>query len=319
MIYVAEVGSNWNTFQDCMDSIVKAKASKASAVKFQLFSPHSLFGPQTIADFQYGICPYLSPGWLPDLAERAKLDGIEFLCTGFSVREYELINEHVKIHKIASAEITDTEILRTVNSFKKPVYLSTAGSDHVEIRNALLLLGDCPVTIMFCVGDYPARIVDFHHLEKLREHFGYGYQYGYSDHSTDVLNIPSLAVDHGASVIEKHVNFTNLRNTPDADHSITADEFALMVDSIEGSLDHDKTRHLTNKSMTTLWKRKYIATKDIAMGEKIRINVNVGIHRPMKKSDNAINTFRPWELPKVSSRAIPKGSIITYDMLDESI
>lgn len=320
MIYIAEVGSNWKNLNDCLLSVKKAKESKASVIKFQLFTPYSLFGPQTMADFKYGVNPYLDPEWLPEIKRACLHHGIELMCTGFSPREYEMLNFYVDVHKIASAELTDTSILKTVNSFKKPVYLSTAGSDYDnEVANALSYLSDCSVTLFYCVGDYPARVVDFFHLDKMREHFGNGYQYGYSDHSIDVLNIPRLAVDHGACVIEKHVNLCGVQGTPDAGHSISGEEFALMVDSIEGSLDHDKTKAITNKLMESVWKRRFVATRDINMGDKITVGENIGIYRPMRKSEGAVLTFRPWELPKVAARSIHKGSVITYDMLDESI
>jgi sialic acid synthase SpsE len=64
--------------------------------------------------------------------------------------------------------------------------------------------------------------------------FKKSYDYGYSDHSVDVMIIPILAKHHGCSVIEKHVNFTDHTDTDDAPHSLNAHEFALMVQSIHG-------------------------------------------------------------------------------------
>lgn len=319
MIYIAEVGSNWRNLNDCLLSVKKAKESKATAVKFQLFTPHSLFGPQTISDYQYGVTPYLDPEWLPEIHRACLNHGIELMCTGFSPREYEIINPFVTLHKIASAELTDVGILKKVNSFKKPVILSTGGSHYDDIRNGCELLSDCSVTLLFCVADYPARLVDFCLLDEMRHELGNGFQYGYSDHSVDVLNIPKIAVDHGASVIEKHVNLCGVTGTPDAGHSISGEEFSLMVDSIEGKLDHSKVSEMTNRMMKKVWKRKFIAIKDISAGDKIVIDHNIGIYRPMKAYEGEINTFNPWSLPKVAARSIRSGSVITYDMLDESI
>lgn len=314
MIFVAEVGSNWNSLADCLASIEKAKESKATVVKFQLFSPFDLMGPQHRDDFfKPGQTPYLDPAWLPALSQKCQDVGIELMCTAFSADGYKYVNEFVGIHKIASAEMTDTSILATVNAFKKPVFMSTAGSSLEDIGEALKLLPDCPVTVLYCVGDYPAKVVDFKHFEKLKEHFGNRYLYGYSDHSTDVINIPKMATYYGSTVIEKHVNFTASRQTNDAAHSINGDEFRLMVDSCQGQLDHDATSEMMNKSMRTFWKRKFVATKDINEGERLFIGHNYGIYRPMKSAEGAISTFRPLDvMGKLATKNIPSGSVITY-------
>lgn len=319
MIFVAEIGSNWNTLNDCLTSIEKAKESKATVVKFQLFTPQDLMGPQHQNDvFKPGQSPYLDPAWIPALANKAKEVGIEFMCTAFSPDGYRYVNEYVNIHKVASAEMTDTTILAIVNSFKKPVFISTAGSSLDEIAKAVDRLCDCPVTIMFCVGDYPARVVDFKHMEKLKDRFNNRYMYGYSDHSTDVLNIPKMAVYYGATVIEKHVSFIASRQTNDAAHSINGEEFKLMVASCLGELDHDKTSEVMNKSMRTHWKRKFVAIRDIGEGDRLMIGVNYGIYRPMQYAYNAVSTF--WDRPltgQIAIKPIKAGSVITYDDLVE--
>ena len=317
MIVVAEVGSNWKSPDDCLLSIQRAKECKASAVKFQLFTPDALFGPFETKTTMAGHSPYLDPRWLPMLADKCKKQEIEFMCTAFSHRDYEMVNEYVQIHKIASAELSDITILEKVNMFGKPVYLSTAGSDYEEINNALGYLRDCPVTIFYCVGDYPAKVVDFHHLDKLKEFFGNGYQYGYSDHSTDVLNIPKLASDHGVSVIEKHVNFTSWNTTQDAGHSISGEELSIMVEHLNSTLNHNKTADMTNQNMRNLWKRKLVVTSNIRCGDRFVLGQNVGIYRPMKKVNSAISPFALCEVEKsVACRDMIVGQVLTYNDID---
>lgn len=231
MKIIAEVGSNWKSLDDCLMSIKKAKECGADVVKFQYFNKFEMTGGSKVYDVS---TPHLPTNWIPKLAEYAHTCGIEFMCTAFSAEGYELVNNFVQTHKIASAEITDLNILDKVNSFKRPVYLSTGGATIEQIDQALSHLKDCPVTIMCCVTAYPARVVDFRHLQNLKEEFGTEYLYGYSDHSTDVLNIPKLAQNYGCSVIEKHVNFTSHTDTDDAPHSLSTEEFALMVRNIRG-------------------------------------------------------------------------------------
>jgi len=232
MKIIAEVGSNWKTLEDCLFSIAEAKRVGADAVKFQLFNPHEMHGGE--CTYILGGTPHLDPAWIPGLADQAKNAGIEFMCTAFSPYGYATIDRYVSRHKVASAEITDLDILRTVNSFKKPVYLSTGGATLEQIQAALDVLKDCPVTIMYCVTAYPARVVDFAQLDYMKMLYGPRFSFGYSDHSTDVLIIPSMAQFLGCTVIEKHVNFTSHTDTDDAPHSLSASEFALMARMIRG-------------------------------------------------------------------------------------
>lgn len=232
MKVVCEIGSNWKSLEDCFMSIRAAKECGADAVKLQLFSPKELYG--SIMEASIGSTPYLDPAWICQLSDSCLYHGIEFMVTAFSEHGYKFVDNYVETHKIASAEITDKSILETVNSFKKPVYLSTGGASIDQIAAALFRLKDCPVTIFYCVTEYPAKVVDFRHLEALRETFGSSYKYGYSDHSIDVLNIPKMAYHHGCSVIEKHVNFTTYTDTNDAPHALNAKELSLMVKAVKG-------------------------------------------------------------------------------------
>jgi len=233
---IAEIGSNWKTLEDCLLSVERAKESGADAVKFQLFTQYELNGSAYDIE-EIGHTPFLHPAWLKDLEEKCNSVGIGFMCTAFSSAGYHLVDPHVKIHKIASAEITDLGILKTVNSFKKPVLLSTGGADFGQIWTALRELGDCKVTLLYCVTAYPARIVDFGHLMKMKETFGTESSYGYSDHSVDVLNIPNLAQFYGCVWLEKHVNFTSYDDTNDAPHSLSSKEFALMCKNLKHGVD----------------------------------------------------------------------------------
>lgn len=226
MKVIAEIGSNFKTRGDCLSSIDEAKACGADIVKFQYFDNRDLYGE----DGERQCLPDLTA-----LADRARLVDIEFACTAFSPAGYQRVNGLVQRHKIASSEITALDILETVESFGKPVILSTGGAGFKQIDRAVEILDSCDVTLLYCVSAYPARIVDFRKLDAMRARYGQKYAYGYSDHSTDILNLPILARDnHGATVIEKHVNFTDHTDTPDAAHALSKQEFALMVKHLRG-------------------------------------------------------------------------------------
>ncbi len=227
---IAEVGSNIKNFGDCMRSAIMAKEAGADIVKFQYFTGADLYGPlyDGARDLIFEIEPVAS------LCER---QGIEFMCTAFSPDNYKLINPFVRRHKVASSEITALDILETVNSFRKPVILSCGGADHFQIRAALLMLRNVPVTLLYCEVAYPAKIVDLRNIDYLKSKFGQTCAVGYSDHSIDVLEIPKRAQKKGATIIEKHVNFCGYTDTPDAPHSLNFEEFKIMVRHLKGRFD----------------------------------------------------------------------------------
>ncbi len=260
MRVIAEVGSNWKSFDDCSRSIAAASRAKADVVKFQLFTAEELYG----APYD-GLKGVLPRDWVPHLASIAHDCGIEFMCTAFSPDGYRFIDPFVKCHKVASAELTAIDILKTVNDLKKPVCLSTGGATTEEINTALAILTDVPVTLFYCVADYPAKVVDFRAFDQLRIRHD-AHKYGYSDHSIDVLNIPELAQAMGASVIEKHVNFTEHTDTPDAPHAINEAELALMIKNLKGEATMADTDKLCNVQMKTQWKRRAVYSDDGSIG-----------------------------------------------------
>lgn len=321
MKIIAEVGSNWKSKQDCEHSIRQAALAGAHAVKFQLFNPFELQGPAGDLNFEYGTSPYLKPDWLYGLKHCADANEIEFMITAFSVEGYLIIDQLVEVHKIASAELTDFQILDQVNKFKKPVILSTAGSDVTEVAEALLRLKQCPVTIMFCVADYPARIVDFRQLQRLKTSFGLNYSYGYSDHTIDVNNIPMIAKQMGCSVIEKHVNFTSHRDTPDAGHALNFEEFKLMSRLLMGeAVSFEDMADHCNRDMIRRHKRRFIVTKDIKAGDIMRLGHNVDIYRSTKVSNNPVLTFRQWDFEgKATNKDKIVGDTVSYQDIDMEI
>lgn len=311
---IAEVGSNWRTLDDCKMSIRLAKEAGANACKFQFFNHDELYGDGKGLD-KIGTSPYMPSDWLWQLKHECDNHRIEFMCTAFSPQGYSKINYMIQNHKIASAELTDVNILNTVNKLKKPVYLSTAGSHmQIEIKNALLYLTDCPVTIMFCVGDYPARIVDFRKLDQMMEYFGSGYDYGFSDHSLDVLNLPMLAKQRGCKVIEKHVNFTFHQDTPDAAHSLNFEEFkAMCLNLNDPAPTVNELELITNTMMKRQYKRRFIAMEDINPGDKFKIGVNVGYYRATMDAEGPVLTFRPWDISNKTALLYKKqGDVICY-------
>lgn len=299
---IAEVGSNWDTFDDCLESIGAAKRAGADAVKFQMFDLKTLYGfhPKTRiirrnflgreTVFEYPreeLHGGIHRDWVEPLYEKCKALGIEFMCTPFSVEDAEFLNPFVNYHKVASSDLDYKQLFEAIVSFKKPVFFSTGGHNEFDIQRALTLLGSVPSVIMYCVSAYPARAVQLQNIQKLKDKFKN--YVGYSDHTTQILDVPLLAADYGAVVIEKHFKIRDM-DTPDNPHSLTPDEFQLMVLNIRGKLPV-RLGSYEEKDMYLRHNRRLVAIRDIKKGEKFILGVNYGPFRCLKPSYDALTAW----------------------------
>lgn len=287
MKIIAEIGSNWKTIEDCWQSIHTATAFGADAVKFQLYDAKSLWGIDE--DGARKAVGSLPPEWLPKLKEHADQYKIEFMCSAFSPELYEKVNQFVSVHKIASSELNHVRILQKINRFRKPVILSTAAAIESEIKEALKYLPDCEVTLMYCVGSYPARHTYLPTITEMADKFKL--PVGLSDHSIDVYTTPLGAYAYGAKVLEKHVNFTDHKDTPDAPHSLSGAEFKLMCTAIKGGGKAYIGPSPEERDMTLKHRRRLIAIKDIKAGDKFVEGKNFGIYRSLKENTKALTPF----------------------------
>lgn len=266
---VSEVGSNWLTFDDCIESIKVSAQVGASAVKFQMYTHTELYGypmPMPVNNLNPLITGRM-PGelpreWIPKLASACDEHKIEFMCTAFSPEGYRFIDPYVKRHKIASAENSDAEILAQVQGFNKPILMSTGGSSLSEIKLAVDTLqsnvySPVPeVTLMYCVSAYPAKNVNLETMTFLSLFSLKLDNYGYSCHTDEWVTPVMAANNYRAAVIEKHFKVRPMY-TPDSDHSILPDEFKKMVDAIRGGLK-PQFPDPQEEDMVKYHKRRYI-------------------------------------------------------------
>lgn len=296
---VAEIGSNWATFEDCMTSISQAQKCGADAVKFQLFTTDELYGDgsKTVS----GQSPYLDPAWLPLLKEKADAVGIEFLCSAFSVEGIEAVNPFVSAHKVASSEMTHVRLLEKLKAIGKPVLLSTAAQDQRDIGLALAALGDTPTVVMYCVGSYPANKGNPNAIASFKAAFP-SKLVGFSDHSTEVYPAAMHANFGASSLVEKHVNFVEAES-PDSAHSIHGADFKQFVDGVKNGAPAWTGPIADEKQFILRYKRRLIATRKIMAGEILKEGHNFGIFRSLHDDTHA---FSPWLAPDMEGKPAAK-------------
>ncbi len=280
---IAEIGSNWTTLDDCIYSIKEAKAAGADAAKFQMYTHKELYGfdgPPLFGE--------LPKEWIPEFKRACDRVGIEFMCTAFSVRGFDYLDPYVKRHKVASSCNSTRSILDYLGTLNKPVYVSTGAASLEDIRLALDLLNGNG-TPLYCVAAYPAKVIDFNVMSSIRMNLGC--DVGYSDHSIDVLTLPKIAQQMGATVIEKHFSAIDA-DTPDKPHSINPREFKLMVDILRGRQHPVRVGWTPEEQpMADMYRNRCVAIKDLKAGEQLVIGDNFGVFRTKEKDVQGMSGF----------------------------
>ena len=118
------------------------------------------------------------------------------------LREYDL-----KYNKVASAMLTNLELLKMIAEEKKHTFISTGMSTMEQISNAVKIFRniDCPFELLHTNSTYPMKLeeANLKCIETLRKEFDC--DVGYSGHETTSYLICIAAVMLGATTIERHI------------------------------------------------------------------------------------------------------------------
>lgn len=108
-------------------------------------------------------------------------------------------------HKVASACLTDDELLRALRATGRTVVLSTGMSTPKQIRHAVEVLGSDSVLLCHATSTYPAKAeeLNLRVINTLREEYP-NVPIGYSGHETG-LQTTLAAVALGAAFVERHI------------------------------------------------------------------------------------------------------------------
>ena len=225
---IAEAGVNHNgSFELAKQLIDKAVEAGVDCVKFQTFKSENLVN-QNAKKAEYQIENTGSNDSQLNMLKKLELSfenfielkkycddkNIIFLSTPFDNESLEFIEPLVPFFKIPSGEITNLPYLRKINSYKKPVILSTGMANLEEIKDALNILNNCEVSLLHCTTEYPCPYEDVNlkAMTTLKNEFNL--EVGYSDHTQGIV-IPISAVAMGAKIIEKHFTLDKTMEGPD--------------------------------------------------------------------------------------------------------
>mgnify|MGYP006129414537 FL=1 len=213
---IAEIGINHNgDIQIAKDLIDIAVDSGCHAVKFQkrtievVYSKEELDKPRespwgdSNRDQKHGL--EFSEEEFLEIDNHCKKRGIVWFASPWDEDSVDFLEKfEPPCYKVASASLTDKQLLLKMKSTGKPIILSTGMSTMKEIMKAVDLLGQENLVILHCTSAYPCKEGELN-LEMIRTLKGiFSCPVGYSGHEPGVW--PSLAAAvAGATVIERHI------------------------------------------------------------------------------------------------------------------
>ena len=107
-------------------------------------------------------------------------------------------------YKIASASLTDDDLLRHHRQYGRPIILSTGMSELAEIDHAVEVLGTDDLVLLHATSTYPSQPneLNLFAIPMLRDR--YGVPVGYSGHEVGLsTTVAARAV--GACMVERHI------------------------------------------------------------------------------------------------------------------
>jgi len=213
---VGEIGINHNGDLELAKKLIgAAAASGCDAVKFQKRTIEAVYAPEELArprespfgatngDLKRGLefghseyaeidrlCRSLGIIWFASCWDEASVDFIE----AFGPPCY----------KIASACLTNDDLLRYHRKKNRPIILSTGMSSLEQIDHALAVLGSQDLVLLHCTSTYPSKNQELNLkvIPRMIERFDV--PVGYSGHEVG-LYTTLAAVVLGACVVERHL------------------------------------------------------------------------------------------------------------------
>ncbi|MGB8265772.1 MAG: N-acetylneuraminate synthase family protein [Candidatus Velthaea sp.] len=213
---IAEIGINHNGNLDLAKKLISAAHSAGcNAVKFQkrtvdvVYTAAELATPREnpfgttngdlkralefgFEDYQEidAFCKSIKLDWFASPWDEGSVDFLERFDT--------------PCYKVASASITDDNLLRHIRGKGRPIILSTGMSTIEEIDHAVEVAGKKDLVLLHACSTYPAYYeeLNLRVIPELRRR--YGVPVGYSGHETGITSSVA-AVVVGACVVERHI------------------------------------------------------------------------------------------------------------------
>jgi pseudaminic acid synthase len=330
---VAELSANHNgKLQKALDTITKAKACGADAVKLQTYTADTMTIDSDHEDFciQGGLwdgyklydlykeaeTPF---EWHKIMFGHARKIGITCFSTPFDETAVNLLEDlNVSAYKVASFEATDLPLIKYIASTRKPLIMSTGMANLEEIEEMVVTAREAgckDMVVLHCLSSYPAPIEQSNLLTIPDLSKRLGVQVGLSDHT--VTNTASVvATSLGATLIEKHFILNRSDKGPDSEFSIEPSELELLCMEVKDawtSLGVAGYERKPAEELNIKFRRSVYFVKDIKSGEIIQPE-----HiRRIRPGFGLMPKFEEQMIGKTVKQDIKRGTATSWELFNE--
>jgi len=240
---VAEIGINHNgSLQTAKQLIDAAVAAGCDAVKFQKRSVEVVYTPDELArprESPFGATNGdLKRGLEFGVDQYAEIDrycagkNIMWFASCWDEASVDLIEQFKPAcYKIASASLTDDNLLRHHRKTGRPLIASTGMSTLEQIDHSVEVLGRRDLVLLHTTSTYPSEVAELNLRAIPRLVERYGIPIGYSGHEVG-LYTTLAAVVLGACVVERHITLDRAMWGSDQAASVEPQGFARLVRDI---------------------------------------------------------------------------------------
>ncbi len=292
---IAEIGGNYETFEQAKKMIDYAKEAGADAVKLQTYiadkvaQPGSKFEVKGLGEIsQYEIVKKYEVDVQShrEIFNYIREQGLVVFSTPSCKETVDILESlDTDAYKTGADEITNIPLLKYIARKGKPILMSTGISTMTEIATAIDTIreeGNEQILLFQTTSIYPndPKDANLRVMETFR--LAFGLPVGFSDHTADIFT-PIAAAALGAQMIEKH--FCLSRNDPGTDtfFALEPAEFKEMCKGIriaQSALGtHSKYILEGEKKTAKGFRKSFIAWRDIQKGE-ILTEENTIVKRP---------------------------------------
>ncbi len=220
MVFItAEIGINHNGDISIAKQLIDvANKCDCNAVKFQkrtvekVYSKEILDTPRespwgtTTREQKLGL--EFTKKEYDEIDEYCKQKGIEWYASSWDIDSQNFLkNYNLKYNKVASAMLTNNELLDVIAQERKHTFISTGMSTTEQIKNAVDIFkkSDCPFELQHSNSTYPMKLEEANMkcIETLRKEFDCNV--GYSGHEDSSYIVCVIATVFGATSIERHI------------------------------------------------------------------------------------------------------------------
>jgi N-acetylneuraminate synthase len=240
---VAEIGINHNGRLDLARTLIDAAiAAGCDAVKFQKRTVDVVYSTEELAK------PFESPFGVTSgdykrgrefgYEEYAEIDrycreqDIMWFASCWDEGSVDFIEQFdPPCHKVASACLTDDDLLRRYRRTGRPVVMSTGMSRLEQIDHAVEVLGRDNLVVLHATSTYPSRVdeLNLRAIPRLAER--YDVPIGYSGHEVGLYTTLAAMV-LGACVLERHITLDRAMWGTDQAASVEPQGLARLVKDV---------------------------------------------------------------------------------------